>query len=203
MGNGSKIIYYSKPDMYGRKFQCSKRTAAHLDRTFARLAKKAEKDGKKYTLQIIQPSFNTGVSASAGTHDYDAVFDVKIVGMTWAAAQKWLRQQGWAAWWRKPPTFSDHIHMVSLPDYMLEFVARVGIYVPGQVQDYYAKKDGLASHAPDATWHPKDIKATIFDYAAYEEALSLRQKATRLLRRITDAKTLLEKTRRALKRLQS
>lgn len=188
-GDGSKIVYHTQPNIYGRYFKCSKRTSAHLDWTKQQLAKKAEKDGKAYRLIIIQGCFNTGVSASAGTHDYDSCLDVKIEGMTWAAAQKFLRSCGWAAWWRKPSQgpWSDHIHMASLPKYMLQFVARVGVYVPGQVQAYYAKKSGLASGAADPTWHPKDIRATIFQYRAYIDSLTARQRIKNLRKRLKAA----------------
>jgi len=188
-GDGSKIVYYSQPNIYGRYFKCSKRTAAHLDWTKKQLAKKAQKDGKKYYLRIIQGSFNTGVSASAGTHDYDACLDVKIEGMTWAAAQRFLRSCGWAAWWRKPSQgpWSDHIHMASLPKFMLQFVARVGVYVPGQIQAYYAKKSGLASGASDPTWHPKDIRDTIFQYQAYIDMLTARERLQNLQGRLKAA----------------
>lgn len=188
-GDGSKLIWYSQPNIYGRHFQCSKRTGAHLDWTKKQLAKRAAKDKKNYYLKIIQGCTNTGVSASAGTHDYDAVLDVEIVGMTWAQAQRFLRSCGWAAFWRKPPTFSLHIHMVSLPAFMLQFVARVGVYVPGQVQAYYAKppRDGLADQAPDRTWHPKDIRGTIFQYQAYQDALSLQERLGNLQGRLKAA----------------
>ena len=94
----SDLIYYSQPNIYGRKFRCTKRTAKHLDRTKYRLKKLGEKRKKSYSLRIIQGCYNTSVSASAGTHDYDACLDVEIVGLGWAEAQKWLRQQGWAAY---------------------------------------------------------------------------------------------------------
>jgi len=185
-GDGSKIIWHNQPNMYGRYFKCSKRTSAHLDWTKKQLAKKAEKDKKAYRLIIIQGCFNTGVSASAGTHDYDSCLDVKIEGMTWAAAQRFLRSCGWAAFWRKPSQgpWSDHVHMASLPKFMLQFVARVGIWVPGQIRDYYNHLNGLSSHAPDNTWHPKNIKETIFQYRAYIDMLSSRERLENLRKRM-------------------
>jgi hypothetical protein len=186
IGDGSKIIWHNQPNMYGRYFKCSKRTSAHLDWTKKQLAKKAEKDKKAYRLIIIQGCFNTGVSASAGTHDYDSCLDVKIEGMTWAAAQRFLRSCGWAAFWRKPSQgpWSDHVHMASLPKFMLQFVARVGIWVPGQIRDYYNHLNGLSSHAPDNTWHPKNIKETIFQYRAYIDMLSSRERLENLRKRM-------------------
>jgi hypothetical protein len=202
MANGSKIIYYSQPNIYGRKFRCSKRTAAHLDYTKKELAKLAKKHGKNYRLVIIQGCFNTGVAASAGTHDFDSVLDVQIIGMDWFEAQKFLRRLGWAAWVRVPPTFSYHIHMISLPAYKQEWVAKVGIYVPGQVDSYYDHTSGLVGDAPDNTWHPEFIRGTIFDYEAYEKSLALAEKATRLTKRITSLRSAREQVRRMLKRLR-
>ena len=50
----------------------------------------------------------------------------------------------------------------------LGYPGQVGIYVPGQVADYYAHRSGLAGHVADTSWHPTDIDSTIFDYAAWE-----------------------------------
>jgi hypothetical protein len=185
-GDGSKIVWHTQPNMYGRYFKCSKRSSAHMAWTVKQLAKKAAKDKKAYLFIIIQGMTNTGVSASAGTHDYDACVDVKIEGMTWAAAQRFLRSCGWAAFWRKPSQgpWSDHIHMASLPKFMLQFVARVGIWVPGQIRDYYNKLNGLSSHAPDNTWHPKDIKETIFQYQDYVDAMSSQERLENLQKRL-------------------
>lgn len=178
----SEIIYYSQPNIYGAKFRCTRRTAALLDRTKARLKKKAEKDKKNYYLRIIQGCYNTSVDASAGTHDYDACLDVEIVGMSWYDAQRWLRSQGWAAWVRVPPTFSYHIHMIALPPYKTNFVSRVGEWVPGQVTDYYAHLSGLVGSAYDNTWHPDNIKKTIFNYNAYIMAQKVREQIQKLVR---------------------
>jgi hypothetical protein len=75
--------------------------------------------------------------------------------------------------------------MISLPDYMLKWVQKVGYLVPGQVTDYYAEppRDGLASHAPDPSWHPDPIRATIFDYDTYVASLPLKRKIQNLLDR--------------------
>jgi hypothetical protein len=158
VSNAAEIITVTRA---GRTFRCSRRTAAHIDYTVERLAQ-VEPDAR---LAIIQPCYNTGVAASAGTHDFDACLDVQIVGMDWWSAQRFLRQCGWAAWLRYPPTFSWHIHMVSLG-----YPGRVGIYVPGQVDDYYAHRSGLVGHVPDTSWHPDDIAETVFDYPTWEDA---------------------------------
>lgn len=145
----------------GKKFKATRRTVAHLDYTIERLAKQHP----TARLVIIQPSYNTGVVASAGTHDFDACFDVQIVGLDWWAAQKFLRQCGWAAWYRFPPTFPHHIHMISLG-----YPGKVGIFVPGQVDDYYRHALGLKGQhnsGADTSWFPPNIKATVFDYNAW------------------------------------
>jgi hypothetical protein len=164
----STSVRYSQNTTSGNPVYVVPRTANHLDYTKARLAKKSKRDGKTYRLEIIQPPWNTGVSASAGTHDKSSVLDVRITGMGWWAAQKFLRQCGWAAWYRYPPTFSEHIHMVSLG-----YSAPVGEWVPGQVADYLAKppRNGLSSHALDPSWHPDNIRATYFDNDAYVASL--------------------------------
>lgn len=146
-----------------RTFRCSRRTAAHIAYTVKRL----EKVNPSARLLIVQGCYNVGVSASAGTHDFDAVLDVQIVGMDWWAAQRFLRECGWAAWVRYPPAFSWHIHMISLG-----YPGEVGIYVPGQVDDYYRHALGLKGQHDsglDGSWFPPNIEATVFDYAAWQE----------------------------------
>lgn len=123
--------------------------------------------------QVIQSAFNVGVEASAGTHDGDACYDLtRLDWRDWRESEHRYRALGGAAWYRFPPTFTDHIHCVVLgyvdpwkPPYVW---SGVGVYIPGQVTDYYNRALGLAGqHDPgdDPTWHPDDIDATI---AAFE-----------------------------------
>jgi len=142
----NELVTYRQPNIFGRLFRCSRRTAAHLDWTIQELAKV----NPRARLLIIQGCYNTGVEASEGTHDFDAVLDVAISGMDWPDAQLFLRRRGWGAWWRKPPTFTPHIHMISLG-----YTSHVGIYVPGQVADYWADRSGLVGHVADPTPHPE------------------------------------------------
>ena len=152
----------------GTTFLSCDRTAAHLSWTVAEL-KRVHPFAR---LLIIQPCYNTGVSASAGTHDYDAVFDVKIDGLGWWDAQLFLRRCGWAAWFRHDGLWASpkawHIHMASIPEGLdntptpLEigkaYAAagiKVGRYIDGgyttggsittssQVDDYFAHAIGL------------------------------------------------------------
>jgi len=192
MSNGSKIILYPQPNIYGNRFRCSKRTAAHLDRTKARLKVKG------CTLRIIQGSYNTGVKISKGTHDYDAVLDVQIVGMTWIEAQHFLRAEGWAAFIRSPPLFTYHIHMISLG-----YTTKVGSLVPGQVASYYNHTSGLIGEVHDPTWHPDPIRATIFHYDEYMKSLALRDKIDNLTNRIQDLDATRDALRRQLEKLRN
>jgi hypothetical protein len=201
-GNGSALITYSQPNIYGTYFRCSKRTGAHLDSTKKALKDKSKHDGKAYTLRIIQGSYNYGVDASAGTHDLDACLDVEIIGLSWSDAQRFLRVHGWAAWVRVPPTFSYHIHMVSLPPYKLQFVAPVGQWVPGQVTSYYNLTSGLIGDAPDNTWHPVPIKSTIFNYEKYMASLTILNHIARLSKRRVGIRRLLQQLRNQLSRLR-
>jgi hypothetical protein len=156
--NPSEVIYAT---LGGQTFRATRRTVAHLDWTIQRLAQKHPET----SLRVIQPPYNIGVKASAGTHDKDAAFDVEILGLDWWAAQGFLRAHGWAAWVRLPPTFSWHIHMISLG-----YTGPVGVFIPGQVDDYYRRSFGLKGQHDtglDNTWHPADISQTIFDYPAY------------------------------------
>ncbi len=155
-------IPYSLPTTGGHTFECSRRTAAHLDYTRAELAKLDGHD--ENSLYIMQGCYNTGVELSKGTHDFDAVLDVGISGMAWADARRFLRRHGWAAWVREPPTFDFHIHMISLG-----FTGQVGTLVPSQVADYCGSppRSGLAGHVVDRTWHPKP--QFIFDYDTFME----------------------------------
>lgn len=201
-GSGGALITYTQPNVYGRYFKCSKRTAAHLDFTKEALARKAARDGKAYKLVIIQGCYNTGVAASAGTHDFDSCLDIRIDGMSYEDGQTWLRKQGWGAFYRKPPLFSVHIHMISLPPYKYDWVAPVGEWVPGQVSDYYAEPplDGLVDNLVDNTWHPADIRATIFSYSNWlkkqsltKRVLDVKRRRAGVIRKIQDLQDLARK----------
>lgn len=176
------LVQWSRVDMYGRKVIGSLRSIAHLDATNDKVKAKWG-----VNLVVIQPSYNTSVAASAGTHDYDACFDVYIPGVSWSEQQKFLRACGWGAYWRRPPKFGHHIHMFSLPvqkgvlraDDYREGGFRVGLFVDGgystkgrktssaQIDAYYNHRDALASNARDPSWFPSDIKTTIFNLAPY------------------------------------
>lgn len=163
----------------GKKFKTSRRIGWHIRWTVAYM----KVLHPSWRLEVIQATFSDA-DASAGTHNYDAVFDVRIVGATWAKAQAFLRACGWAAWWRKPRysngrlVWSDHIHMISIPKGLpanpttsqvaAKFRAlgiRVGEHVPKQVDGYYAHDYGLAGAIQpnrDPSWFPDNINATVW-----------------------------------------
>lgn len=151
----------------GRTFTAGERTWAALFAFQAWL----DKHHLGYFVYVIQGAYNTGVALSAGTHDKDRVLDVAIINRKtgrrlWVRGRRWLRAHGWAAWWRnsgswlKPSTW--HIHMV-----LLGGACPVGYLIPAQIADYRGKRSGLVGHIADLTWHPKDIDATVFNFAAW------------------------------------
>jgi hypothetical protein len=152
----------------GKFFRCSQRTYAALLHMQARLSRKHP----RARIRVIQPCYNTGVALSAGTHDFDATLDIQIVGLTWTETQWFARECGWAAWWRHTGDWASpgawHVHMTLLG--AQEAGCEVGEFIPGQVDDYYHDRDGLADHLPDPTRHPVNISATVFRYASWLEA---------------------------------
>ena len=149
----------------GKTFRAGMRTIAHLQWTIEQLAKRFP----MARLEVIQGSYNSGVAASAGTHDFDGVLDVRIVGLDWWVAQKFLRQCGWAAWFRHTGDWAApsawHIHMISIG-----CPGPVGIFIPGQLDDYFRHSLGLKGQHDsglDDSWFPPDINATIFDFPQY------------------------------------
>lgn len=104
-----------------------------------------------FSLVLSQGSYNPGgEAASAGTHDGGGVVDVSVGKLT--TTQRWkavhaLRAVGFAAWLRTPSQgdWPYHIHAVAIGDTDMSTVAR------DQVADYYAGRNGLASHALDNT----------------------------------------------------
>jgi hypothetical protein len=181
------MVTWTKRTTGGKSIKGSFRTICHWDH-LNRLAYRHWGVG----IQIIQSCYNTGVAASAGTHDYDACGDMWIPGVDVWAAQRFFRRNGFACWVRHPPLFGWHIHGFTLPhqegssrsDDWAVHGYKVGVYVDGgystrgrlvtssQISDYYNHAFGLSGmHTPnsDHTWYPKDIRATIFNLHAYVE----------------------------------
>lgn len=185
------MVKWTKRTTGGKEIRGTFRTICAMDR-INRLCYRRFGVG----LSIIQSDWNTGVSASAGTHDFDACFDVWINGVDPWVAQRFLRRQGFGCWVRKPPLFGWHIHGFVLPvqegqsrsDDFKVHGTKVGVYVDGgystrgrlvtssQIQDYYSHAFGLSgmhNAFSDRSWYPKNVSATIFDLKHY---VSNRQK---------------------------
>lgn len=99
------------------------------------------------TISLTQGSYNTGVAASAGTHDGGGCVDVNVNNwdnMTRSRVIQALRGVGFAAWLRTPSQgFSYHIHANAIGDREMASVARE------QVQQYFNGQNGLANHGAD------------------------------------------------------
>lgn len=170
----------------GREITGSFRTIAHLDHLNALAIKKFGRG-----LRVFQGPYNTGVKASAGTHDFDACLDVWIDGVTGSDQQRFFRTNGAGAYLRTPAQgFTLHIHYFTLPpregsdvnDDYRSAGFKVGHYVDGgwstagrkytssQIGDYYSHRNALSGHAHDPSWFPPNIAATIFDLDAYVRA---------------------------------
>lgn len=168
--------------MYGRPVTGSFRTVCHIQY----LNRQALKEfGQR--IEIFQPPYTKGYAPSAGTHDWDACIDVQIPGVSWLKQQGFFRRHGLGSWWRKPPSFINHIHGFTLPpqegvvrsDDFAIFGFTVGKYIDGgwslygrkvasaQIDAYYEHRTGLSGNAPDKSWFPPDIGATIFDLPAF------------------------------------
>ena len=174
-----KMVGWSKKTVGGDPIKGSFRTICHMDRLNRLIYRKWN-----VGLQVIQSDWNTSVAASAGTHDFDATWDVYIPGVDWWTSQRFLRRNGFACWYRHPPMFGYHIHGFTLPQDGWHFHPKVGVYVDGgvssrgarvtssQIEDYHNHAFGLADqHTPgsDRSWFPRDISKTIFDLDKYIE----------------------------------
>lgn len=178
-------VMWSQKTTGGKMVTGSLRSIAHLDRlNYLSL--------KKFGVGIVvyQSAYNTTVAASAGTHDYDACFDIWIPGVDGYIAQRFVRANGGGGYFRTPAQgFTPHIHYFCLPpregtDVSDDYRSggfKVGKYVDGgwslygrrlfssQIEDYYEHRNALSGHAHDPTWFPPNIAATIFDLGAYIE----------------------------------
>lgn len=155
------IRWQRKNDIWGDPIFGSRATVAQLEDTDQRCLAQFG-----VGFEVMQGCFNTDVALSAGTHDFDRCVDGFIPRVDWLVAQRFLRGPcRWFCWYRKPPTFSSHIHACASHTYD----TRVGEFVPGQMADYVAKPplDGLAGTTLDLTWHPDPILR--FDYEQWKQ----------------------------------
>lgn len=98
-------------------------------------------------LSFSQGSYNTSVSASAGTHDGGGALDIRINGFSSATADnvvKALRMAGFAGWRRGVnDSFPPHIHAIAMGD------ARATQVAKNQVAEYRRGGDGLVGSRGD------------------------------------------------------
>lgn len=103
------------------------------------------------TITLTQGSYNTGVAASAGTHDGGGVVDINVnawSSATRARVQLALRKAGFAAWLRTPADgFAYHIHACAIGDREMASLAK------SQVQSYFNGRNGLANNGADNSEH--------------------------------------------------
>jgi hypothetical protein len=93
------------------------------------------------TITLSQGSYNSGVSASAGTHDGGGVVDIASSNSALCQA---LRKVGFAAWIRTPSQgFAYHIHACAIGDREMASGAK------NQVQSYFDGRNGLAGNGSD------------------------------------------------------
>lgn len=142
-----------------------------LNRRTMSMIKQVE-DYLGYTLTIEQGSYNSGVAASAGTHDGGGAVDLAPADAD--NKVKALRQVGFAAWHRSPipGVWSEHIHCIAIGDKEMSSGARK------QISDYYAHLDGLAGHRYDSEWRPGHIVAFHYPLRAVDASNVLHDAGT-------------------------
>lgn len=113
------------------------------------------------TVGIAQGSYHAGPN-SGGTHLGGGALDLTCSVQTdrnYRILQKAARLCMCAAWWRKPLyrdgklVWSHHVHLIVIGDKEMSSEAAA------QIRDYYAGRDGLASHAlePASVWRPTHL----------------------------------------------
>lgn len=118
-------------------------------RTDARTAEMlAEAERLGGNLPVTQGSYNTSVSASAGTHNGGGALDFSVRGLTRAQINrrvKALREVGFAAWFRpaRPGVWGPHIHAIAIGTKDLAPLAKT------QVKAYRSGRDGLKGNGVD------------------------------------------------------
>lgn len=128
----------------------------------------------------VQGSYSLG-SASAGTHAGGGAVDLR----TWhlGTVEKVrlvtaMRLVGFAAWYRYPPKFDQHVHGIAIGCPDLSFAAT------NQVKDYKAGRNGLANRGPDdgprvgfTTWEEYKAREDDEDMATPQDMWSYRNDA--------------------------
>lgn len=146
-------------------------------------------------VEITQGSYNTGVSASAGTHDGGGAVDIRAVGRTDAERAEIVlkaRHVGFAAWLRHPDegNWPYHVHCIAIgcPD--------LSAGAANQVVDYHERRNGLANNRADdgprtyVDWTWEKYKKTYPDLLT-EDTLTA-QDVTQIRNDIADLKKYVE-----------
>lgn len=140
----------------GRNMVINKRTQAMVDMVEYRLG---------FNLTMVQGSYNTATSASAGTHDGGGVIDMRTWDLTETRRNQALavaRQVGFYAWYRTAAQgFDPHMHWVAKGDAQLSPAAKQ------QAKDAEAGYNGLASHLKDNL----NLNVPTFDYEEWSRVL--------------------------------
>lgn len=110
-----------------------------------------------FKFQIAQGSYNTGVGASAGTHDGGGVIDFRTRHLSTADRIKMVRalkDSGFAAWYRPEVDglWGPHVHAAAFGDPEMAAGAKQ------QLASYDRGRNGLKGDALDNTYRP-DPKA--------------------------------------------
>lgn len=179
-GRVSKQVRLAKLSKYGHVIRGSLFFIAALDEMDTKAVKKFG-----IGVSVIQTAYNTGVAASAGTHDWDDCIDWEIPGVSVFDAQHFARFEcGMADWGRTPAQgFPLHNHGFFLPPGGHVFPFKVGVFIDGgkslgvsgyssQIADYWAEAYGLKDmhyQSADPTPFPSDAAklAGIFNLNNY------------------------------------
>src|SRR6266545_1585050 len=132
-----------------------------------------------FDLRLVQGSYHTTTTASAGTHDGGGVVDFRTWDLSDTQRGQALavaRQEGFYAWYRTAAQgFDPHMHWVAKGDAELSPAARQ------QAIDAEAGYNGLASHLKDNL----NLDVPTFNYEEYLVAL-LEDRVSLLEARVTE-----------------
>lgn len=151
--NRAPLRAYRKTTYNGGKFNW--RTRAMLMEMSQRMY------GDFYALTILQGSYNSGVSASAGTHDGGGAVDLS--SNDGARKVKVGRDIGFAIWLRQtlPGEWEEHVHGIAIGDKQMSIGAHA------QQVAYFNGRNGLANNGP-CEGCPQRPQA-VFNYQAWRK----------------------------------